>query len=346
MSVFHDAMLKLRSSIVNFMTPSASPACPCTNAHRRLMDLHEDIHRAIENYLDENEFRRWLNSAIQNSRGVTFLLQKQKAKWEDFDSWYGEWQDHARGNPVLSWSVTASHVLSCAITPFARDCVDSAIDPDLDCLGPDSPLPTMLVDLATGKVSGVEWVPIESDEALVEVGKERYGDPPLFDWTDPIEHVAQRMELSKQFLESDGYAGPMLVLFGAGRRRMFPLPFSDNEPRAAKIATAVDSVGAWQFDGAVYSSETWMGLPGSRGELLGVPASRLLPSNSEFFDEDPRGRRDEALIVVGISADGRSRVLSQPFGRVVGGYLFGEPTSDDSGAHIPDFLRPILDRWA
>lgn len=71
------------------------------------MDLHEDIHRAIEHYLDENEFRRWLNSAIQNSRGVTFLLQKQKARWADFDVWYGGWQDEARKNPVLGWGVAA-----------------------------------------------------------------------------------------------------------------------------------------------------------------------------------------------------------------------------------------------
>lgn len=82
-------------------------ACPCIDAHRRLMDLHEDIHRASENYLDSNEFRRWLNSAIQNSRGVTFLLQKRKAKWADFEGWYGDWQTAARGNEVLIWGVGA-----------------------------------------------------------------------------------------------------------------------------------------------------------------------------------------------------------------------------------------------
>ncbi|ROS76080.1 hypothetical protein EDF24_1657 [Curtobacterium sp. PhB130] len=37
--------------------------------------------------MEPNEFRRFLNSAIQNSRGVTFLLQKRKAKWPDFDQW-------------------------------------------------------------------------------------------------------------------------------------------------------------------------------------------------------------------------------------------------------------------
>jgi hypothetical protein len=71
------------------------------------MDLHEDIHRVVEAYNDANEFRRTLNSAIQTARGVTFLLQKRKAKWSDFDLWYSDWQDNARTNKVLSWSVSA-----------------------------------------------------------------------------------------------------------------------------------------------------------------------------------------------------------------------------------------------
>ena len=71
------------------------------------MDVHEDIHRTIEAYLDANEFRRCLNSAIQNARGVTFLLQKRKAKWSEFDAWYGAWQEDAKRNPILAWSVGA-----------------------------------------------------------------------------------------------------------------------------------------------------------------------------------------------------------------------------------------------
>ena len=82
-------------------------ACPCIDAHRRLMDVHEDIHRIIESYLDANEFRRNLNSAIQNARGVTFLLQKRKSTWTNFDEWYGGWQAEAKENAILSWSVLA-----------------------------------------------------------------------------------------------------------------------------------------------------------------------------------------------------------------------------------------------
>lgn len=69
------------------------------------MDVHEDIHRAVDDYHEPEEFRRSLNSAIQNARGVTFLLQKRKSKWADFDEWYGAWVAASKQNPVLAWSV-------------------------------------------------------------------------------------------------------------------------------------------------------------------------------------------------------------------------------------------------
>lgn len=418
-------------------------ACPCLDAHRRLMDLHEDIHRAIENYFDENEFRRWLNSAIQNSRGVTFLLQKRKVKWPDFEDWYVPWQDRARKNPVLAWGVTArnrivkeedlqtlsqaivsnydthalgyedvfsvppstppqaiiaafveamardgktrkgwirvvrrwidvqlpdyeltaalremyravaevvdlahkaSGITTCSAPPFARWCVDASIDPELHCLGTDRVLPSMMLDVESGETATLHLMSVERDEEVGRLGVERYGMPPSFS-TDPIAHVDQRVEFSKNFIRKDGYAGPMLMLFGPGGGRMFPISFSDHEPREVKIAAAIESVGAWQFTGAVYSSETWLGYSGSRGTFLSVPRSSLLPSNSEFFNEDRRGDREEALIVVGISADGRSRSVTVPFGRVLGGYTFGEAIISESGDMIPRFLRPIWQHW-
>lgn len=84
-----------------------SDPCPIESAHTRLMDLHEHIHRAIENYFEPDEFRRCLNSAIQDSRNVTFLLQKQKAEFEDFDHFYEKWKNEVKGNKILKWAVDA-----------------------------------------------------------------------------------------------------------------------------------------------------------------------------------------------------------------------------------------------
>lgn len=55
--------------------------------------------------MDSDTFRRSLNSAVQELRNVSFLVQKEKATLEDFDTWYPEWQQQARAEPVMRWIV-------------------------------------------------------------------------------------------------------------------------------------------------------------------------------------------------------------------------------------------------
>jgi hypothetical protein len=81
--------------------------CPIEFAHSRLMDFHEHIHRALESYFEPVEFRRNLNNALQDARNTTWLLQKQKSKFEDFETFYSEWQNGAQSNRVMKWSVSA-----------------------------------------------------------------------------------------------------------------------------------------------------------------------------------------------------------------------------------------------
>jgi hypothetical protein len=412
------------------------------------MDLHEDVHRAIEDYLEPNEFRRWLNSALQNSRGVSFLVQKRKATWPDYDDWYLPWQGEARANAVLRWGVDsrnrvvkeedlntlsqaritlfgerlqeaddafvvppqmsvqaiidtfvqvakerparrrgtirvqrrwiddklpdyeivaalrelyrgvaglmtrvhqAGGVDECDVPGFRRDCVTAEIDPHLACLRPGNPLPDGLYDLATGDVMSYEYVAIDRSDApddLETVGLKRYGERPQV-FRDPLENAVARLTLSKQFLEADGFSGAVLLLTKGDEGRIIPIPIENDRPRELKVAAVIESMGAWPYDGAVYSSEMWLSVVGGEpGEsLVGVPRARLFPSNTESYDEDPIGSRDEALIVIGLSADGRSRCLSLPFGRVLGGYRYGELDDDESGENIPAFLRPIWAKW-
>ena len=406
------------------------------------MDLHEDIHRAIENYLDVNEFRRWLNSAIQNSRGVTWLIQKRKSKWPDFEDWYGEWQEDARINSVLAWGVTARNrvvkeedlqtysearvslygdrlkeaeevwhvppettvemivtgltraskerpttrsgmirvqrrwvddqlpdhelvaalremyravasivsrahkaggVDVCDVPPFKRRCVTAEIQPHPRCLPHGDPLPSLMYNLATGDLSKYHFEVVERDDAIVELGKKRYR--PRTEFTrDPIAHALERLDLSKEFLEKDGYASPSLALFRRQEVRFHSLVFTEGEPRELKVAAAVEAEGAWPFDGAVYSSETWVGLPGTRGSLFDLDPAEMLDSNSELFNPDPDAR-DEALFVIALCADGRSRELLQPFARTTKGIVYSPLQTDDSGENIPDLLSPLGQRW-
>lgn len=393
--------------------------------------------------MDPNEFRRNLNSALQNSRGVSFLVQKRKAKWTDYTDWYTDWQTKAKANPILKWGVSArdkvvheedlntlsaarvtvygerlsevddvfvvppqfdtdmilavilkdldqadcelvgtirvqrswvddqlpdhelvsalrelyrgtatlvarahqaSGVERCDIASFERPCVTNMLEPQLRCLPPGNPVGDAVYDLSTGRYSMFRYMEIERDEDVINVGKERYGKPPVVSH-DPIEHAAQRMAISKKFLEADGYSSPMLLLFGDGGIHPHAVQFDDARPRELSIAATVELEGAWPFTGAVYASEMWLQTPGGRGSLLGVPPEKLLTENTELFDPDPIGDQDEALIVVALAADGRSRVLVQPFGHTVDGLVYGEPCADDGGQAVPTFLRPVWRRW-
>lgn len=412
------------------------------------MDLHEDIHRAVENYLDENEFRRYLNSAIQTSRGVSFLIQKRKAGWSDFDNWYGRWQSDARSNAVLTWGVNsrnrivkeedlrtlsqavityygprlqeaedvltvppdttvdevlglfaesihsqpsgregwiriqrrwvddrlpdyelvaalremyaglaklvklahhASGITTCNAPRFRRACVNSDIDGALPCLGRGNPLPAGMIDAKTGALLNYEYIVFGRDDAAIERGKQRYGLTPQMG-VDVIQHAEFRMQLSKRFLEADGNSAQVLLLFkGMQEVRVNGVVFGKQEPREFKIAAAVEGHGAWPFDGAVFASETWITqYKGNhrRGAFSGIPEEDLVSPPEDMFDADPVGGREEALIVEALAADGRSRVLLQPFARTRSGIVYGPLIEDTTGRMVTPFLRPVWRRWA
>jgi hypothetical protein len=404
------------------------------------MDVHEDIHRVIENYLDVDEFRRYLNSAIQGSRSVTFLLQKQKTRWDNFASWYGPWVELSKKSDIMAWSSSArnkivheedlnthsqarvtlygdrfseaddvytvppaysvemiladalrhygpadastpktlriqrkwvdvelpayelvaalkevyrflaslistahheSGINSCSLNASSRSCIGGILHPSLPCILPGSPVPDALFDLRSGELTHLSFHRVERDDDLAEVGKGRYGERPNFG-NDAIEHAYARLALSKQFLEADGYSGPMLAFVNDKEIRLHAVPFPRDRPRELIIAAAVDAMGAWPYTGAVYSSETWIASPRGRGSLVGVAKSQLKPSNTEYFHADPVGGRDEALIVAAVTAEGKSLSLILPFARTVDGIIYGELQQHASDAVLPIFFKPLL----
>jgi hypothetical protein len=77
--------------------------CPLEGAHTRLHQSHELWHRLIAAYPDPDEFVLVLNQLLVTLRQVTFMVQKRKAVFDDFDSWYDGWQDRLRAYPTMSW---------------------------------------------------------------------------------------------------------------------------------------------------------------------------------------------------------------------------------------------------
>lgn len=80
-----------------------SGSCPIPNTHRRYHDVHLLWHEALEDYFNPARFRTRLNTLIQETRNITWILQKEKNHIPNFDPWYSEWQDHMRKDDILRW---------------------------------------------------------------------------------------------------------------------------------------------------------------------------------------------------------------------------------------------------
>jgi hypothetical protein len=83
--------------------PRVEKSCPLPSAHTRLRAAHELWHRAVAAYPNPDEFVLQLNQLIVTMRQVTFMVQTQKGEFEDFDAWYGPWQDRFRADPIMKW---------------------------------------------------------------------------------------------------------------------------------------------------------------------------------------------------------------------------------------------------
>jgi len=92
---------------MNNETKKHSEGCPLEPVHKRLEDLHRQWHVAQNSYFDPEAFRMAIQTAIQTSRTVSFILQSNKRIIRDFDKWYGKWQDEFRSIPLMKWMVDA-----------------------------------------------------------------------------------------------------------------------------------------------------------------------------------------------------------------------------------------------
>lgn len=79
---------------------------------KRLEDLKQLIRQAENTYFDPNLFRLNINNAIQTSRTVTFLIQKEKQSIPDFDAWYKKHVlDASAGDKIMSWLKDARNTI-------------------------------------------------------------------------------------------------------------------------------------------------------------------------------------------------------------------------------------------
>jgi hypothetical protein len=81
----------------------SSESCTLFPVDRRLQDAHQLWHQAEATYFDSESFRLFAQNTIQTLRTVTWILQKQKHIFRDFDAWYGPWQEKLRADALMKW---------------------------------------------------------------------------------------------------------------------------------------------------------------------------------------------------------------------------------------------------
>lgn len=80
-------------------------ACPIATTHRRInhtLSIFEDINNSYQN---PEKFTSDLNNIIQALRNITFILQSEKSKIENFDKWYEPLQEAMRKDDAMRWLV-------------------------------------------------------------------------------------------------------------------------------------------------------------------------------------------------------------------------------------------------
>jgi hypothetical protein len=85
--------------------------CPLSGVHNRLGEVHKFWHDMLSDYQKPEDFRISLNAAIQALRNVTFILQSNRTTIQNFDQWYGRYQDAMKADEVLKWLHQARNVI-------------------------------------------------------------------------------------------------------------------------------------------------------------------------------------------------------------------------------------------
>ena len=246
---------------------------------------------------------------------------------------------------VIRRAHAASGVELCTAPGFARACVSSEIQGELRCIPRTDPLPTVLLNARTGELARPKYTFVERDEDLITVGSNRYGVPTAFS-RDPIAHAVERLELSKRYLEADGYSGPTLVLTEATTRAFMrsPLRKTNRENCALRSPSTPKAPGPTR---ALYTHQR----PGFNRRRAVVDRSSDFHAKCYFRVTPNSSTPIQSAIVTKHSLSPPLRLMEGPgclpfpFGRTTNGIVYGELMDEAGTDAVPAFLRPIWLRW-
>jgi hypothetical protein len=84
-------------------TPDELAQCLIPMTHRRLKHAHLLWHQCLDAYHDPERFLANLNAAIEALRNITFVVQKEKSAFKDFDEWYKPRQEILKADATAKW---------------------------------------------------------------------------------------------------------------------------------------------------------------------------------------------------------------------------------------------------
>lgn len=87
--------------------PRLEKTCPLPKTHTRLHHVHELWHRVAADYGEPDDFVVSLNAALVALRSVSFMLNKEKSKVPNFESWYLPHIERYDTDPRMRWLVKA-----------------------------------------------------------------------------------------------------------------------------------------------------------------------------------------------------------------------------------------------
>ena len=256
---------------------------------------------------------------------------------------------YRNGAGLIELAHRASRVPVCLESGFSRGCITNELDPELDCLGEINSTTVGILELKTRKVTSIQYGRVEIDLERLEQLTKRYEFKATAS-SNPFVHARERMRLSEMFLEADGYSSPTIAFLKEGERpRISAAHFTKSDSREMRIAQLVRQHGAWPYEAAVHSAETWIHFPlgdDAPEWMAEIPASELVshPENS-VYDSDPVGGRVESLIVTALDASGGILVLHRPFVRTKHGIKYAPLEESSEKDQVARFLRPIWKNW-
>jgi hypothetical protein len=128
--------------------------CPLAAVDRRLEDVHRFWHQAKGAYFDPDAFRAAIQTAIQNARTVTWVLQKNKDLIPEFDKWYAPWQQKL-ANPLMKWMLEARNRIEKQGDLEAHSFVSAEIVASHLDEGPHIQVPAKLADAPLALVKSI-----------------------------------------------------------------------------------------------------------------------------------------------------------------------------------------------